>query len=614
MNAPLISRAKSVGILAAAAVGDALGWPQENRSRIVGGNAARNVPPEPRFRAWERNGGTQFARYIDPVRLGEYSDDTQLLLAVARACLRGDGWYNWLTRVELPIWPTFERGGGGAVLAAARAWADKRPPWISGNQRDEANVGRYFNAGANGVAMRIAPHAIRTAESDPSELMARVVRDGLTTHGHPRALVGGCLHALTIRHAIRLQGTLGYGELLNAVATDDIWRHPDFFTDAIDDDWQRNYVRYVPESGRRPADHWVAVAKEVDDLLRIASNELARGATGNDKRALGALGCFDKTRNGSGTVTAVAAIYVASRTASRPMSGLLRTAYLRDADTDTLCSMTGSLLGAIHGADWLGELLQTVQDSDYITNLAATLTDSTRVGTVHRGAHDHTPVATTRRDLRLWSDQLFHEGHSESAPDGRPWQIREVFTLPTRSTSIVTRAVGVTNDGQTFIHDRTSKNPDPDDGPPGRAPDTPQVRPKSVSAQQQAVIFEPQVASVELHVADVAASARFFAEALGFPVEIGTARAKVGNILVLTQRTGDASPPSQNLGTVTITHPDGLGAVAARTDAFPGVRVEWVKDGAALWVTEPGGNTLRIVTDRPMEPHAQQADTHDIRP
>lgn len=617
MTQPLISIAKGVGIFAAAAVGDALGWPQENRSQIVGGNAARNVPAEPNFRGWERNGGTQYARYTDPVAPGEYSDDTQLLLAVARACLHGDQWYDWLTRVELPIWPTFERGGGGAVLAASRAWADQRPPWVAANQRDDSKVARYFNAGANGVAMRIAPHAIHTALTSPADLMTRVVRDGLTTHGHPRALIGACLHALAIRHAIREEGTLGYGELLNAIASDNTWRHPDFLLQAIDEDWDRNYRRHSLDPHSHPADHWLTVTKEVDDLLDIAATELTRGATGNDKRALEALGCFDKTRNGSGTVTAVAAIYVASRTAARPMSGLLRTGFLPNADTDTLCSMTGSLLGAIHGPDWLGHLQHAVQDSEYITQLAVSITDAAN-GNRTPSRPEQAPVACTSSQLRRWSEELFKAGHAEAAPDGRPWHIRDVFELRTKSRSVVTRAIGVTHDGQTLIHDRTSKTPSPiarhaqhERTPPPQA-DTP----KPITSPQpgrsiQPLSAEPRVATIELQVADIAASTQFFADVLGFPVDAGKDRTRVGSLLVLARRKSNASS-RDDLGTVITVVAEDLDAIAARAEGFPDVRVAWAEDGSALWIKEPGLNTLRIVSERRQElnaaHHASDAD------
>ena len=174
------------------AVGDALGWPQEDRSQIIGGRNASEVEPRPQFRSWERNGGTRYGRYVDPVRAGEYSDDTQLMLATARSCLLGDEWIERLRRVELPQWPLYQRGGGGAVLRAARAWEHGKEPWSVGTAKDRDDAVKYFNAGANGVAMRIAPHAVIAASMSIDQLLKRIVLAGF------RLTV---IHALSWVHA-----------------------------------------------------------------------------------------------------------------------------------------------------------------------------------------------------------------------------------------------------------------------------------------------------------------------------------------------------------------------------------------------------------------------------
>lgn len=209
-------QSRVTGMLLGAAVGDALGWPQEARGGLIGGQKARDGrEPAAEFRAWTRTAGRYSSRYRDPVRAGEYSDDTQLLCATARACLARADWLERLTLAELPAWPVYQRGGGGAVLSAAGAWAEGRAPWDAGRtQKGRAARERYMSAGANGAAMRIAPHAV--VASNPRELADRVLRDGLTTHGHPRALVGAVLYAAALDRALRLQGTVGYGDLIDA--------------------------------------------------------------------------------------------------------------------------------------------------------------------------------------------------------------------------------------------------------------------------------------------------------------------------------------------------------------------------------------------------------------
>lgn len=94
---------------------------------------------------------------------------------------------------------------------------------------------------------------------------------------------------------------------------------------------------------------WNDTIAEMRSLLSQAGEAARAGTLGNDMATLEALGSFDRKINGSGTITAAGAIYLASRNAPRPMSGLLRAAFVQNADTDTLASMTGALMGALHG-------------------------------------------------------------------------------------------------------------------------------------------------------------------------------------------------------------------------------------------------------------------------
>src|SRR6266699_3657594 len=154
--------------LVAGAAGDALGWPHELNNRRIGRSptARRGV-----FEHWVRRYGSRFAACAEPVEAGEYSDDTQLIIATARS-LRdsGDSWIEQLCNEELPLFLTYERGGGGATKRAAASWADHTPPWVLPSVRRIASsppnetrrsefVKGYFNAGGNGAAMRIMPHA-----------------------------------------------------------------------------------------------------------------------------------------------------------------------------------------------------------------------------------------------------------------------------------------------------------------------------------------------------------------------------------------------------------------------------------------------------------------------
>ncbi|WP_457135590.1 ADP-ribosylglycohydrolase family protein [Mycobacteroides abscessus] len=584
MTAGIAPGAKAAGVILGAAVGDALGWPQEDRSQIIG-LSARDVDPQPLFRDWERNGGTRYGRYLDPVRAGEYSDDTQLLLAVARACLGGADWFEWLTHVELPIWPVYERGGGGAVLRAARAWAQGHSPWIASTQRQIGTAEKYFGAGANGVAMRIAPHVLVTIDAPSEELLQRVVLDGLATHGHPRALVGACVHALALRHGIKHQGTLEYGDWFDVLTREPIWRDSSILANVIDPEWHHSYVQ-LNDHGVHTASisrAWDRTCKEVDTLVEIARQGLSRGAAVNDQKVLEELGCFDRRQRGSGTVTAVAALYIAARTAARPMGGLMRTAFLSNADTDTLCSMTGSLLGGLHGPVWMIDLASQVADRNYLIDIADQLGHMTSNGT---GRTRPSPIATNESSLRRWTKELF-AGECDMAPDGRQIKILEIAELPSRGQSRAERVVAETVDGQTLIVDRTVR-----DGTEaaGSLTHTPPV----ISRRTPAPPPRAELLTVELAVNDVEQTVQFLEGAVGLKVHRIGGKASIGETLRLVSRPPDQD--SRAVSAVVTVRSSDLEQVKAHAAAFPGFEARWASaDRQVLWVKEPAGNIIRVV-------------------
>lgn len=173
------------------------------------------------FHPWIRKSGGRYYPYDEEIKAGEYSDDTQLILATARSLLaEGKQWVKHFTFVELPFWTLYERGGGGATKRAAEAWLAGKEPW-SGALKP-MDIKKYFDAGGNGVAMRILPHVVyQSAQREFSIIAREVVVNGICTHGHPRALVGALAYAYALWLAFREQSTLKYGELL--LSSIDVW-------------------------------------------------------------------------------------------------------------------------------------------------------------------------------------------------------------------------------------------------------------------------------------------------------------------------------------------------------------------------------------------------------
>lgn len=536
------------GMFLGAAVGDALGWPQEFRGGIVGGQKERDrAVPQPEFQSWSRYAGHHTRRYTDPVRGGEYSDDTQLLLATARSCLAGERWWERLTEVELPAWLTYQRGGGGAVLTAASSWADGRAPWLGeGRARAQAVEKRYRGAGANGVAMRIAPHVLWA--DGPDDLIFRIMRDGITTHGHPRALVGALVYAFALRHATFSRATHAFGDSVEAAAAGLV--DAEQILVALPPNWgtQRDLQQFAAT--------WQETNKETLRLLEFTAESLHRGAMSNAEDTLERLGCTDPKINGAGTVCAAAAIYLASRFAARPQSGLLTAAFLRKADTDTLASLTGAMLGALHHTRWLGKLADDVQDANYIIRLA----EHSAARVTNPPPWPTQPPRTLRRELSATLTAR-REAYGEF-PDGRQYDVDQLFHL---QDGRVLRAQIRLADGQTVLIDLPASPRLPiaakDHGEPPLQAQSPLGQPTTQRGSASIGNDTPLTVQASVAVADadsavrevriilptrsLGRSAAFYARLTGreIPVRAGTAEVTRGLVLRQTSEhaTVDAS-------------------------------------------------------------------------
>ena len=437
---------KAEGALLASAAGDALGWPQEIRSSWKGERPIGTVHVE--FREWTRRSGGRYQRYEERVGAGEYSDDTQLTLAVAR-CRTSHRltWWNAFTRMELPFWTLYERGAGGATKRAASSWLCGRAPWKT-PKRD--GVREYFRAGGNGVAMRVLPHALFLAEHRASDVLIRdVIRDGTATHGHPRALIGATAYAYAAWSLARKNDTLRFGELLD-ILLDGAEEWSCFPVPEPGRSSWHDASEHATEGGYRVA--WDRTAHEMLELLKLARRGLQAGALAQDHAVLDSLGCFGRAK-GAGTVSAAAAAYLVSRHATQPTQAVLRAAFEVGSDTDTVAAMTGGLLGCLLGIDWIPKEWYHVQDASYMKELAL------RVSLGSEGAKDEPPKSL--RSVRSIAEEL--SSSENSVLDlGGGWQ---VAVTKLESPKPLTKSVELrawrleTGEGQTLQVTKLSRVP-----------------------------------------------------------------------------------------------------------------------------------------------------------
>ncbi|MGG4110145.1 ADP-ribosylglycohydrolase family protein [Bacillus vallismortis] len=353
---------KYLGAFLGAVVGDAIGWPQEDRSMRIG----KNFKPKPQFQKWYRRSGNKYLPHEEVIDPGSYSDDTQLLIATARS-LENKNWFSHFVKVELPTWLLYERGGGGATKRAADLWSNGHPPWKLEKQK-KADIKRYFEAGGNGVTMRILPHVFNSF-ANPSEISHQVFLNGIATHGHPKALLSAILYSKALEYQIKKEDVLAYGELIEYLLKErDEWSN---FPDLNNlEDWKESANFFTSGNYMKI---WEETSVELIEGLYIIKNALNQGLMDKTHQTLTRLNCFDSKIRGAGTVACLVAIYIASKYASDPVRGLLEISFLENTDSDTNASMVGGLLGSIHGTEWIIPEWYEVQDYDYLCKLVQNL-------------------------------------------------------------------------------------------------------------------------------------------------------------------------------------------------------------------------------------------------
>lgn len=353
-NIPSIAE-KCKGAMLASAIGDALGWPNE----LKASNTQKKTRTNDRFVEWTRRSGGRYWLHNEKILPGEYSDDTQMILAVARSIITGN-WESTLAFKEIPFWLEYERGGGSALKEAAKSLKNNVVPWES---RESS---KYFMAGGNGAAMRILPHVIQ--ERNIFMLMSDVIRDSLYTHGHPRAILGALCYAFSLHYLMNKETVLEFGELIRAVIDGSKYWNT-LNPNILPAQWLNLAEKY---SGFDYLRVWSDTVSNMTEKLEYIAESLNRGLLVNDEVVLKRLECFDKT-NGAGDVAILSSLYLTSKYANNPELGIKIAANLPYADTDTIASMTGGLLGMLSGTTWIPIEWKLVQDYDCLVNITEIL-------------------------------------------------------------------------------------------------------------------------------------------------------------------------------------------------------------------------------------------------
>ncbi|MEI8719791.1 ADP-ribosylglycohydrolase family protein [Mesorhizobium sp. ISC11] len=413
-------RTAVIGSALWAAAGDAMGWitelGSEDTVRYRTGNHIVDAPVE-----WRRRIGGRFGPTV-VLPAGTYSDDTQLRLAVSRA-IRGSGEFDVevFAKVELPVWASYSLGAGRGTTAAAANLTKNSVNWFnnffgSGQERG------YFQAGGNGAAMRIQPHVWKGDPSRPDTFLADVLRDAVTTHGHPTGFCGAVFHSQCVAYALssgRVPGPREWVEFIGDL---------EYCTSIIRSDeklglfwlgaWEERARITLPEAIKRQIDFGLSSVARIEKLLGD------RGS--NYSEILQVVGGFADETRGAGFHTAIAAAALSTFADVMSNEDVLRLgANSVGSDTDTISSMSGAIIGAVRptSPNW------PLQDAEYLVSEATRLVDVSQGKPAQSFGYPDliswSPPGTQSDAVGLIGDHFVLAGLGTAVPFGQEWQTND---------------------------------------------------------------------------------------------------------------------------------------------------------------------------------------------
>jgi ADP-ribosylglycohydrolase len=363
---------KYKGSLKLAAIGDALGWMTEFEKSKDALRKKFGTDYINTFHDWEKNVGGRFHGYVDKLKAGSYSDDTQLLLSVARS-IKSDGFVDqqYFAKKELPEWLLYSRGAGRTIKNAARKIERKSAKWNKNFFTFKAGKTTidYRESGANGAAMRILPIALANF-GEPDKIKEEIFGNSIITHGHPRAILGAMLYGYSIDTILRFNPeNFNYTTFLTELGKD---IHQKFSIDFISEPKFKTWEIEWNKGSKKPfGDLFKEIVEETREYLRttykLLTNEIS------DFEALTKLGCYKNETKGSGTSTVIAGIYLTCKYSNEPLKGIEQAVNSIGTDTDSIAAFTGGLIGALHGQSIIPSKWKTVQDIDYLDAMSTRL-------------------------------------------------------------------------------------------------------------------------------------------------------------------------------------------------------------------------------------------------
>ena len=363
---------KYKGSIKLSAIGDALGWITEFEKSQQSLKEKFSTERIENFYSWKKTVGGRFYGFIDTIKAGSYSDDTQLLLAVARS-IRKDGSLDndYFAKIELANWLDYARGGGRTVKTAAHKISRKSTKWFNNfyNFRVNGENYDYKQSGANGAAMRVLPIALANL-GNIEKIKEEIFCNSIITHGHPRAILGAMLYGYAVNQIIVFRPEdFNWENYITQIGLDFPKKFELSFINKMEiREWLKEWNK---SSNKTFESVYTETIIETQNQLRFVFQSIKQNTPVQE--TLKKIGCFDPATKGSGVATVVAGIYLATKFHDKPLEAVIQSVNALGSDTDSIAAFAGGLVGALHGHGIIPDKWKSVQDIEYLDKVAERL-------------------------------------------------------------------------------------------------------------------------------------------------------------------------------------------------------------------------------------------------
>lgn len=447
---------KYKGSIKLSAIGDALGWMTEFEKSSQSLKEKFGSDRIEDFYTWKKKVGGRFYGYVDIIKAGSYSDDTQLLLSVARSIKKDGSLDNdYFAKIELANWLNYARGGGRTVKTAADKIKRKSVKWFNNFYTFKVNGENYDyrQSGANGAAMRILPIALANL-GNVEKIKEEIFCNSIITHGHPRAILGAMLYGYAIDQIIVFRPEdFSWENYITRIGLDFPKKFElSFINKAEIKEWFKEWNK----SSNKTFEHlYTEIIVETQNYLRFAFQSIKQNLSVQE--TLKKLGCFDQATKGSGTSTVIAGIYLAAKFHNKPLKAITEAVNALGSDTDSIAAFTGGLVGALHGNSIIPNKWKSIQDNEYLDKIAERLLSISE----DRFANDTFVLTSNLKSLNnISKDDFYLDTEIEFIPlgKGKITSIDKQTTLTKGKYNLILEAHF--DSGQSIVTSKLFDNPD----------------------------------------------------------------------------------------------------------------------------------------------------------